>query len=261
MIPLGDVCAALRGTDGPWSLQIGDPVEGGWIRGDDLRRPGAGPLHHLLAQIAVRSQAADDRRTVAAGFVLRYAWSSGVAIAACFLHRAIPDITLDNISLKFSAGTMFERLAMHDPRGIVRDVDEAALIRALRVQLVSQAESVVEALHAWSGFSRRGLWGQITSSWASQLIHVLERAGRAREAIDIAATLFAGDDVVAIMQPLLYPVSVYGVTQIQHRRASCCRYYLLPRGQLCASCPLVWQDARLVRNREWIRRTLRPPAD
>ena len=33
------------------------------------------------------------------------------------------------------------------------------------------------------------------------------------------------------------------------RRASCCRIYLLPRMELCASCPLVSQEERLARNR------------
>ena len=40
------------------------------------------------------------------------------------------------------------------------------------------------------------------------------------------------------------------------RRASCCRYYLLPQGSLCASCPLVSDEERLAKNLDWMREQL-----
>jgi len=45
-------------------------------------------------------------------------------------------------------------------------------------------------------------------------------------------------------------------THLYQRHASCCRYYLLPQGQLCASCPLVSQEERLERNAEWMQKQL-----
>jgi hypothetical protein len=44
------------------------------------------------------------------------------------------------------------------------------------------------------------------------------------------------------------------VTHLYQRRASCCRYYLLPRGSLCACCPLVSQKERERRNLEWMKK-------
>lgn len=38
--------------------------------------------------------------------------------------------------------------------------------------------------------------------------------------------------------------------------ASCCRYHLLPQGDLCASCPLVPQERRLELNLEWMKTQL-----
>jgi hypothetical protein len=58
------------------------------------------------------------------------------------------------------------------------------------------------------------------------------------------------------MQPRLHAVSCGGATHLYQRRASCCRIYLLPGQQLCASCPLVGDDERLARNRAWMQRQL-----
>jgi hypothetical protein len=67
---------------------------------------------------------------------------------------------------------------------------------------------------------------------------------------------FAGTDVVARMRPLMHAVSYRDVTHLYQRRASCCRYYLLPQGDLCASCPLVSHEERLARNLAWMQQQL-----
>lgn len=58
------------------------------------------------------------------------------------------------------------------------------------------------------------------------------------------------------MRPRTHAVTMEGVTNLYQRRASCCRYYLLPQGDLCASCPLVSQEERLQRNREFMAKQL-----
>jgi hypothetical protein len=50
----------------------------------------------------------------------------------------------------------------------------------------------------------------------------------------------------------MHAVTCGPVTHLFQRRASCCRWYLLPQGELCASCPLVPQEARLQRNAAWM---------
>jgi FhuF 2Fe-2S C-terminal domain len=45
------------------------------------------------------------------------------------------------------------------------------------------------------------------------------------------------------------------INVVQHR-ASCCRIYLLPQKELCASCPLVSQEERLERNQAWMKTQL-----
>jgi hypothetical protein len=181
----------------------------------------------------------------------------------------VPDISLENISLKFKESTFFERTAIHEPRGVMTIADPTAshpavttvadrhaLLRALRSALVSQAMPVVEALHEWSGFARRGTWGMLTSSWAAHITSLHGDSRDQRPALPILRAFFAGDDVVAIMQPRMHEVSCQGVTHLYQRRASCCRLYLLPQHELCASCPLVSQEERLDRNRAWMKTQL-----
>jgi hypothetical protein len=58
------------------------------------------------------------------------------------------------------------------------------------------------------------------------------------------------------MQPRLHAVGYRDATHVYQRRASCCRFYMVPEGELCASCPLVPQEERLARNRAWMKRQL-----
>ena len=211
-----------------------------------------------------------DRKTIAASFALRFAWASSAAIAPYLIHHCVPDFTLGNISLKFRDDTLFECSAIHSPRGFVigKDPDNAspftqaveshaALRAALRSTLKAQSAPVVEALYDWSGFSRKGTWGQITSSWAAQFVGIYDTIGEQPEILLDIVAFFQGDDEPARMQPRLHPVTIGKVTHLYQRRASCCRYYLLPQGSLCPSCPLVSHEERVARNLEWMKEQLR----
>jgi ferric iron reductase protein FhuF len=122
--------------------------------------------------------------------------------------------------------------------------------------LEAQASPVGDAVYNWSGFGRKGIWGMITSSWASLFVHVYDRLGSQADALPVIQSFFQGSDDVARMQPRLHPVTLDNITHLYQRRASCCRYYLLPQGSLCASCPLVSQEERVARNLEWMKKQL-----
>jgi ferric iron reductase protein FhuF len=248
----------LRVWQPSWTVELSRPSGAGWIEGVAFRDASAGDFHDLLIHIGER-QRSPDRKTIAASFALRYGWSAGAAIAPYITHRAVPDLALENVSLKFSPSTFFERTALHDPRGVVGVASEGytpALNARLREALVGQAEEVVRSLHDWSGFSVRGIWGQITSSWASQFINVCACLSQQSDALPLMAPFFDGDDIVAAMRPRVDPVTHRGVTHVYQRRASCCRYYLIPGGTLCASCPLVSDEERRRRNIEYMDRLL-----
>jgi hypothetical protein len=266
--PFVQVFDDLRASDPRVHVELGVPAGSGWIAGADLRDAGAGAFHDLLLRIGGCARTA-DRRTIAASFAMRFGWASGMAIAPYLRAGCVPDVSLDNTSFKFGAATFFEHAAIHDPHGwVVAGDDRAthptidtvpdrdALRRALRTALVDQATDVVEALYRWSGFARRGTWGMLTSAWASQFTAIAEPRDDQRGLAPELDAFFAGDDVLAAMRPRMHAVSVDGATHLYQRRASCCRLYLVPGGELCASCPLVSDDERLARNRAWMRSQL-----
>ena len=263
--PVVAIFRDLQAADLKWRVDVSDPRgEAGWIIGTDFMRATEGPFNLLLRATGDRLET-HDLKTVAALFALRFGWAASVAIAPYLVHSCVPDVGLDNISLKFRADTLYERSALHRPIATMLGDDQAAahplidtvadraeLRRVLRHRLYEQTRPVVLALHEWSGFSVRGAWGMITSSWASQFVTVCDRRGGQAEAITLIEELCSGDDDVARMRPRLHPVTLGDATHVFQRRASCCRYYLLPKGSLCASCPLVSQEERVRRNTEWM---------
>ena len=264
---VADVYSALRKINPSWYVEVGRPTGQGWIAGADLRDATQGPFHVLLARIGERANTT-DRRTIAAAFALRFGWASAMVIAPYLRYACVPDIALDNVAFKFRESTFFERTAIYEPRGtvvvgddragdpsisVVADVD--ALLLALRRALVAQSEPVVDALYGWSGFARRATWGMLTSSWAAQFTGLCDRRDH-RPVGPILDRFFAGDDAVFAMRPIMHAVELDGAVHLYQRRASCCRYYLVPAGHLCASCPLVSQEERLRRNREWMQTVL-----
>ncbi len=267
--PIETAFVELEAIDPKWRVDIGEPgTNDGWIRGTDFLQATEGPFHSLLERSGARLRTR-DRRTVAALFALRFGWAASVAIAPFLTHRCVPHVGLSNISLKFRENTLFERTAVHEPSGLLvaapgstpHPLVQAAanvetLLRALREELKQQALPVVDALYEWSGFARKGSWGMITSSWASQFITVCGRLGSQKDALPVVLKFFEGADEVARMKPQLHPVTVRDVTHLYQRRASCCRYYLLPQGDLCASCPLVSAEERIRRNLEWMEQQL-----
>jgi ferric iron reductase protein FhuF len=268
--PVEKATTALRTIDPKWLVEIGEPgLSLGWIGGADFRKGDEGAFPALLNRIGERLHTA-DRRTIAASFSLRFGWSSWVAIVPYVLNRCVPEIGLHNISLKFGANTLHERTALHVPRGavlaneneadhpLVRSAqDSSALLRLLRIQLLEQTRPMVDALYDWSGFSKKGAWGQITSSWTSHFVNTYGRLGSQANALPVLQAFFEGDDEIGRMQPKVNPLSLGDQTHLYQRRASCCRYYLLPQGSLCASCPLVSDQERLTRNVEFMKKRLR----
>jgi len=263
--PLVSIYRELQGMHPNWQVDIGRPCGVGWIAGTDLRTAVQGPFNALLAHTGKRLHTS-DRRTIAACFVMCYSWSSGIAIAPYLLRRCVPKISLDNVSFKFHDDTFFQKAAVHQPEGVMLHQDgmvphpsmqwlrsPKAVLDRLRDGLIEQAEPVVEALYNWSHFSIRGIWGLITSSWGAQFINISGGLEGQEPGLAYARDFFEGRDVVAQMQPDFYPVTYRHVTHIYHRRASCCRFYKMPQGELCASCPIVPQEERLLRNQAYMK--------
>lgn len=289
--PVALVYEHLRALQPNWYVEWGKREGDGWIPGDALTDPARGRFRELLERIGARMRTS-DRKIIAASFVLRFGWSSGVAIAPYLLGRCVPDISLENISLKFSESTLFEKVSLHEPHGIIiarKAATEHHLLdhctgcdtcspkslatdppiqtlelnqelpEALRAALVDQASPVINSLYDWSRFSKRALWGQITSSWGGQFTSIFAHLDRRVEALDHVRAFFDAPNFVVGARPTYYLVSHLGATHVYHRRATCCLYYKLPNANYCASCPLISQEDRIKRNKDWIEKALRQP--
>jgi len=269
-----------------WYVEWGRRDKDGWIPGDAFANASEGAFHELLERIGARMRTS-DRKIIAASFALRFGWSAGAAVAPFLLLRCVPDVRLGNVSLRFGASTLFEKVSLHHPWGVIiarENASEPRLIRVrggrdlqsdsvpiesgtvapelnselqeiLRATLVDQAQPVVDTLYAWSRFSKRAIWGQIASSWRAQFTSVLAHLNLHAEGLRRAQEFFDSPGFINGMRPKFYAVTHNSRTRIYHRRASCCLYYRLPTGSYCASCPLLTQAERVRRNKEWIERT------
>jgi hypothetical protein len=271
--PIITIFEKLRSLHPNWYVELGTRSGDGWLPGLTLLNPSDGPLGDLLQRIRVRLRT-DDRKIIAASFALRFGWASGVAIAPFLLYQSVPDVRLENVALKFSEQTFFERVSLVEPRGVIvyggelksvpsaetieiearagASLDSPELIAHLRTRLIEQAEPVIDALYDWSRFSKRELWGQIASSWGAQFTGVLGHLNRYLESMQRARAFFDVPGFIRGMSPAFYPVVHRNMTRIYQRRASCCLYFRLPNTHYCASCPLVSQPERVERNKQWM---------
>jgi hypothetical protein len=254
--PVADIYGTLRALRAGWGVDLGRPTGTGWIAGDDFRDATSGPFRAVLERIGARSQT-DDRRTIAGSFALHFGWTSAMAIAPFLRFRCVPDCSLGNIAIRFNQSAYVDGTAVYEARGtVVADdpraphpsmrtvADDRALLRALRDALVAQSAPVVEAVFTWSAFAERASWGVLTSLWASHFVALWHDYDDQRPLARMLDVFFAGDDVIAEMRPAVTAVESGGRVHLHLRRASCCRFYLVPAGGLCATCPLVSETAR-----------------
>lgn len=254
--PVVEMYHALRALNPGSGVEVGRPTGAGWITGDDFRDATSGPFNALLERIGVRSQT-DDRRTIAGSFALHVGWTSAMAIAPYLRYRCVPDVSLANIAIRFNTSAFVEGTRVFEPRGAVvagdpraqhasmtTVADDHSLLRALRQALGAQSAPIVETIHDWSGFAARATWGVLTSLWASHFIALWPNHDDQRPLARLLDAFFSGDDVIAEMQPVVTAVESRGAVRLHLRRASCCRFYLVVGGALCASCPLAFGDER-----------------
>ncbi|HTU57671.1 MAG TPA: (2Fe-2S)-binding protein [Polyangiales bacterium] len=257
---LREAYATLRRTNANWHVHEGEPTEPGWLRAHALTDPNTGPLADLLRRIGERLKS-EDKKVVACSFLLRFAWSAAAAVGPFLVARCVPDMSLENSALKFSAdAALFERVALFELRGAPEPSGRGSrdAHARLRNTLLQQATPVVEALHAWSGMPLRSLWGQVLSSWSLQFVSILTELGDPLRALDETAAFFASPELAHRCPPQLYAVEHASLTRVYHCRGSCCLYYKTGAGSYCASCPLITQEQRLARNRAWMEELSRP---
>ncbi|HWK40786.1 MAG TPA: (2Fe-2S)-binding protein [Croceibacterium sp.] len=243
--------AELRGSaaalTGMLRLEIDPEDREGWISGDDLCNPEAGPSADLHARF-IAGGFACNRRASAASLLLRYGWAAGWQIAA-WLERGVI-LHADRFAVKFSQSTLMEAVWVQEAR-IEQPESEAQGYRLLLDSLRAFTGPLVESQHQWSRFSRHALWSMAVSSWAAQFAVIGERLGRRDTAMEEARRIFALDPVIERAAPESYVVSAGSLSRVCQKRAACCLYYKGPAKHFCVSCPIIPREERLARNREF----------
>jgi hypothetical protein len=111
-------------------------------------------------------------------------------------------------------------------------------------------------VHEYSDFARHANWGRISSSWAALFINVFDQLSTRPDARPLLGAFFCRSRRRGAHAAKISPchtgernASLQQATQLLS---------ILPSasGFLCASCPLVSQEARVRMNREWMRNQL-----
>jgi len=243
----------LREINAKWHVELGPQHSDGWIAGQHFQRADAAPFLGLLLNIQERLNTT-HRKATAASFALRFGWSAAAAFGPYLLDKRVPDVRLENISLRFTQSTLFERVALHQPLEWHSRAPGTDALARLRAVLVDQTTPVIEALYQWSKLPRKALWGQIVSSWGAQFGVILGGLDRSDEVLQTARSFFDATGPAFAQRPEFYNVEHCGVTRVYHIRSSCCLYYKIKPESYCASCPLISNAERIARNKAWIER-------
>ena len=233
-----------------------------------MRQPHEGPYAELLQALMTRSGIA-SRRFAAASFLLRYGWSAGAVIAPLLMDKPIPWYAAEEADLCFADNTLFQAICLNSngfiiseehgfsthPHCVLNYSDQNAAIRLIADQLLGHAKPVVEALHGWSGFSRKALWAMVSSSWVGQIINIGKRLNLPEERLRRYLILFYDQwRPLADSLPHWYFISEQEKNHYFHIRASCCLYFKGKNRHFCASCPVIKEEERAKRNRRWVQK-------
>lgn len=239
-----------------------------WLSHSAMRRPREGLYAELLRALMMRSGIA-SRRFAAASFLLRYGWSTGAMIAPLLMDQPIPWYAAEEADLCFANNTLFQAICLNSdgfviaedhrfsahPHCVLSYSDPDAAIRLVADQLASHAKPVVEALHAWSGFSRKALWAMVSSSWVGQMLNISKRLqlpeDRLRHCLNV---FYDASRPLAESLPHWYFIREQEKNHYFHIRASCCLYFKGEKRHFCASCPVIQEEERAERNRRWVQK-------
>lgn len=255
ILPLGETLKLLEPERYHFDLKP-RPSEGGYETVFSLVRDGGRPLALLMGR--ARARWGLGGRDSALAQVGGYAWGvGGPAVASYVLSRRVPDVSPENVALRFDAGGGLSEVALirqrfavlpsdpaaDHPNAVVLD-DEAALLGWMRGRLVGGIEPLLEAARGHVRLGRRAAWVRVSDYAAYAFLMVGWDAGdQARYAADAEAF------VTAPGSPLRGRTGFFVVESGSRRgayltRGVCCQAYKEPGHDNCDSCPMLTQGER-----------------
>lgn len=223
-----------------------------WVQDSDAADLESAAMKRLMGQLAT-SSGFDNRRALSASMLLRYGWSTGFDIGLWLQSGKVARGV--DLMIGFTPTAILSEIAVLRCQELIENVSAGRsgdMRQHLGEELVRRARPVVDAHHAWSGFSRMALWSMITSSWAAQFVAIAQKLRRADVGVAEARQVFACDPDVNAAQPALYTIRSAGRVGVCQRRRLCCLWFKGPGRSFCMSCPIIDKNERLARNRNWI---------
>ena len=260
--PLTETLARVAHAANYFYGEIGG-LETGWFLASDLIQENSAALEAALAFQATNHPNM-DARSRGSYFIGEYTWFvPGVAVTAYMTERRVPDLSLENLALRFNKYTWHENgesgegdrlevrflsgrfaalpddpAAQHPDAVIVPDVN--ALRDWLRTSLETHLTPLIERINASTRLGRHAQWCLVADSCASLFLH----GGTVIK--DEAHGLAEGRAFIkAAGSPMKNPKTDYVSLQyLEHRdtyltRGGCCRYYTFAEdGEKCSTCVL-----------------------
>jgi len=232
--------------------KLGAPAEG-WTTAEVL----ASDRKLLAEQTACLGERRDLSKRDAALYVLgSYAWGvGGPAIACHVLSRRVPDISPENVAVRFDGGyceaaLVRERFAVlpADPAaghpGAVVVADEAVLLGWMRERLVAGVEPLLEGLRTFVRIGERAARSRVADLASRAFLMVAaDTDDPMRHAAD-AETFVTAPGSPLRGTTMFFVVERGGERATFLTRGACCRAYRRPGHGHCDSCPMLTKEER-----------------
>jgi hypothetical protein len=260
--PLAATLARAAALDGhTFAADLGDP-DPGWFLATALYDANCTRLAEGLAH-AIRQYPNADRRTTGAFFVGHYAWYlAGAAIYTYLAERRIPDLSSENVVLRYSTYTWhagdqsgeaesmdvrfvrghFAALA-DDPAARHPDAvllpSSLALRDWLREALEQHMAPLIDAIHTHTRLGKRAQWNLVADSCARLFQYAGQRLDdEPRGCAEGLAFIQSPASPMRASHTRYLTLECNGHLTTFVERGGCCLYYRVEPGQNCSTCPL-----------------------
>lgn len=275
--PLSATLRRCSERDSSLNAELG-ACEPGWFPASTLVAQGSPELAEGLTRVVAQHPGA-ERRVAGSFFAGEYAWwVPAAAVAAYLAERRVPDLSLDNVALRYRTYTWTEdgesgeaeridvRLisgrfaalpddpaAAHPDALILPDLD--ALRTWLRERVEARLAPVIDAVADQTRLGRRAQWNLAADALAALFLSVGTGLGdAARGQAEGLACVKAAGSPLRNRDTGYLTVTLGEHCETVRARGGCCLYYRVHPGENCTTCVLRPRDERVQKLREYVAR-------
>lgn len=219
---------------------------GRWLTASGLAADDGAGLDELMRAYGASWGVADDRRSQAAFVILDYTWYvTAPLVAAHLISGRLP--SLEGAAVWLDAGSRTGALALAAAPPCRSSAER------LGDQVAAHLRPLIERVVERHSLGRRAAWLGVGDRIVGAFEHVGDLIGdRERAQADAAAVVHRGGSELDSPRHRFSTYEHGGVERTIGIRASCCRFYRTPAARYCLTCPLIREDERIERVRDWI---------